>query len=133
MPTILSPNQSEAERLLNRALITRSTGLKRSSRSKSMGPKYVVLSLGSRGVVAASDEGVLEVTPPHVEVLSPIGAGGGAAAAIVWSLEQGESFEDALRWGVAAGTASAKLPGINLASMEQAREIYPLVSVAKTH
>ena len=133
MPTILSPNQSEAERLLNRALITRSHWIEAVQQMKSMGPKYVVLSLGSRGVVAASDEGVLEVTPPRVEVLSPIGAGDALAAAIVWSLEQGESFEDALRWGVAAGTASAKLPGINLASMEQAREIYPLVTVAKTH
>ena len=60
MPTILSPNQSEAERLLNRALITRSHWIEAVQQMKSMGPKYVVLSLGSRGVVAASDEGVLE-------------------------------------------------------------------------
>jgi 1-phosphofructokinase family hexose kinase len=132
MPTIVAPNQSEAERLLNRALITRSHWIEAVQQMKNMGPKYVVLSLGSRGVVAASDQGVIEVTPPRVEALSPIGAGDALAAAIVWSLDQGESFEDALRWGVAAGTASAKLPGINLASMEQAREIYPLVTVAKT-
>jgi 1-phosphofructokinase family hexose kinase len=132
VPTLVTPNQSEAERLLNRALITRSHWIEAVRQMKTMGPKYVVLSLGSRGVVAAADQGVSEVTPPRIEALSPIGAGDALAAALVWSLDRGDSFEDALRWGVAAGTASAKLPGINLASMEQAREIYPLVTVAKT-
>jgi 1-phosphofructokinase family hexose kinase len=131
-PTLVTPNQSEAERLLNRALITHSHWIEAVRQIKTMGPKYVVLSLGSRGVVAASDHGVAEVVPPRIEALSPIGAGDALAAAIVWSMNRGESFEDALRWGVAAGTASAKLPGINLASMEQAREIHPLVTIAQT-
>ena len=131
-PTMVTPNQSEAERLLNHALITRSHWIEAVRQMKTMGPKYVVLSLGSRGVVAASDEGVIEVAPPRVEALCPIGAGDALAAAVVWSLERGDSFEDALRWGVAAGTASTKLPGINLASLEQTREIYPQVTVAKT-
>jgi 1-phosphofructokinase family hexose kinase len=131
-PTLVTPNQSEAERLLNRALITRSHWIEAVRHMKAMGPKYVVLSLGSRGVVAASDQGVAEVVPPRVEALSPIGAGDALAAALVWSMERGESFEDALRWGVAAGTASAKLPGINLASMEQAREIHPQVTISQT-
>jgi 1-phosphofructokinase family hexose kinase len=131
-PTLVTPNQSEAERLLNRALITRSHWIEAVRQMKTMGPKYVVLSLGSRGVVAASDQGIAEVVPPRVEALSPIGAGDALAAAIIWSMNRGESFEDALRWGVAAGTASAKLPGINLASMEQAREIHPQVTIAQT-
>ncbi len=38
------------------------------------------------------------------------------SAAIVWALQNGESFGEALRWGVAAGTAAAKLPGITLAN-----------------
>ena len=131
-PAIVSPNQSEAERLLNRALITRTHWVEAVQQIKSMGPKYVVLSLGSRGAVAASDEGVIEVIPPRIEALSPIGAGDALAAALVWSMDRGDSFEEALRWGVAAGTASAKLPGIHLANMEQVREIYPLVTVSKT-
>jgi fructose-1-phosphate kinase PfkB-like protein len=36
---------------------------------------------------------------------------------------------DALRWGVAAGTASAKLPGMSFASKEQTQEIYRQVEV----
>lgn len=131
-PTIVKPNQSEAERLLNTALITRSQLIDAVQRIKALGAKSVVLSLGARGVIAAtSTEGVLEVVPPPVQALCPIGAGDAMSAAIVWALHRGESFGEALRWGVAAGTASSKLPGITLANLEQTKEIYPHTQITR--
>lgn len=131
-PTIVKPNQSEAERLLNTVLITRSQLVDAVQRIKAQGAKSAVLSLGSRGVIAAtSTEGVLEVVPPPIEALSPIGAGDAMAAAIVWALHDGKSFGEALRWGVAAGTASSKLPGLTLATLEQAKEIYPQTQITR--
>ncbi len=130
-PTVVKPNQSEAERLLNRALITRAHCIEAVQQIRAMGPKCAVLSLGARGVVAASPEGVLEVMPPQVETRSPIGAGDAMAAALVWALDRGDSFREALRWGVAAGTASSKLPGISLADFEQTKEVYPHTQVTK--
>ena len=129
-PTIVKPNQSEAERLLNSALITRSQVIQAVQKIKALGAKSVVLSLGSRGAIAStSTEGVLEVTPPPVEALCPIGAGDAMSAALVWALHRGEPFGEALRWGVAAGTASSKLPGISLASLDQTKEIYPQTQI----
>ncbi len=131
-PTIVKPNQSEAERLLNMALITRSQLIDAVQRIKALGAKSVVLSLGSRGAVACtSSEGVLEIMPPAVDALCPIGAGDAMSAAIVWSLERGDSLGDALRWGVAAGTASALLPGIELANLEQTKKIYGQTSITR--
>lgn len=131
-PDLVKPNQSEAERLLNTPLITRSQFISAVKSIKSMGPKSVVLSLGSRGMVALSHEGeVLEAIPPSIEAVCPIGAGDASAAAIVWSLQRGDSFTDAVRWGVAAGTASSALPGINLANLEQTEAIYAQVTVLK--
>ncbi len=130
-PTVVRPNQGEAERLLNRALITRAHSIEAVRQILAMGPKYVVLSLGGRGSIGASAEGIYEALPPRIEALSPIGAGDALGAALVWAFEQGKTFEDALRWGVAAGTASAKLPGINLANFEQASAVYPEVVVTK--
>jgi 1-phosphofructokinase family hexose kinase len=124
-PTIVKPNQSEAERLLNAALITRTQQIDAVQRIKALGPQSVVLSLGGRGAIASTtSEGVLEVLPPQIQSLCPIGAGDAMSAAIVWALTSGESFGDALRWGVAAGTASSKLPGMTLANLEQTKEIY---------
>lgn len=131
-PTIVKPNQSEAERLLNTALITRSQLIDAVTRIKGLGAKSVVLSLGSRGAIAAtSSEGVLEVTPPPVDALCPIGAGDAMSAAVVWALEKGESLGEALRWGVAAGTASALLPGIELANLEQTKTIYRQTTITR--
>jgi fructose-1-phosphate kinase PfkB-like protein len=47
----------------------------------------------------------------------------------VWALNQGKDFAEAVRWGVAAGTASARLPGVSFASLEQTREIYARVEI----
>ncbi len=131
-PTIVKPNQSEAERLLHTALITRSQLINAVERIKALGPRSVVLSLGSRGAIAVtSTEGILEVVPPPIQSLCPIGAGDAMSAAIVWALDRGEAFGDALRWGVAAGTASSKLPGITLANLEQTKEVYPQVQITR--
>lgn len=124
-PTVVTPNQSEAERLLNRALITRSHSIEAVQRIKAMGAKHAILSLGSRGVVAASDDGVIEVVPPRIEAVCPIGAGDAMGAAFVWAMASGNTFVDSTRWGVAAGTASAQLPGIQLAKFDEAKAIYP--------
>jgi fructose-1-phosphate kinase PfkB-like protein len=94
-----------------------------------MGPEAVILSLGSRGAVASSADGILEALPPRVEALCPIGAGDALAAAFVWAIDKKKSFADAVRWGVAAGTAAASLPGMNFPTLEQTRAIYKQVEV----
>jgi 1-phosphofructokinase family hexose kinase len=123
-PSLTSPNQSEAERLLNRPLITRTHFIDAAKHVRAMGAKSVLLSLGSRGAIGASPAGLIEVIPPRIEALCPIGAGDALAAATVWALAQGKRFDEAVRWGVAAGTASAKLPGISLATFKETEAIF---------
>lgn len=128
-PTVITPNQHEAERLLGRALITRNQWLEAVDALHAMGPENVILSLGARGAIGASAEGVFEVLPPRVDVVCPIGAGDAMGAAFVWSMEKKRSFPESVRWGVAAGTASAKLPGLNFAPFDQTRAMYKQVEV----
>lgn len=123
-PSLTSPNQTEAERLLNRALITRTHFIDAAKHILAMGAKSVLLSLGSRGAIGASPAGLIEVIPPRIEAICPIGAGDALAAAAVWALAQGKHFDEAVRWGVAAGTASAKLPGISLPTREQTEAVF---------
>ena len=128
-PSIVSPNQEEAERLLDTALITRSHTLEAVERMHTMGAQSVVLSLGSRGAIGLLGGRLLEAVPPRVEVLCPIGAGDAMSAAFLWALENGEPEENALRWGVAAGTASAMQPGMNFAGLSATREMYGRIAV----
>ncbi len=128
-PTVVTPNQHEAERLLNRALLTRSQFIDAVQRIKAMGPEWVILSLGSRGVVASDGGELLEALPPRIDALCPIGAGDALAAAFAWSMEKKRSFSEGLRWGVAAGTASAAQPGMTFASLAQTKVTYRQVTV----
>jgi 1-phosphofructokinase family hexose kinase len=129
-PTVVTPNQHEAERLLSRALITRNQFREAAGRIRAMGARNVVLSLGARGAVAAIETGqVFEIVPPRVDVLCPIGAGDALAAAFVWAADRGCDLPDASRWGVAAGTASARMPGVSFATPDQVKEVYRQVEV----
>ncbi len=128
-PSVISPNQPEAERLLGRALLTRNQFLEAVNRMHAMGPESVILKLGSRGAIGVSAEGIFEALPPRVDVLCPIGSGDALAAAFVWSMDNGKTFAESLRWGVAAGTATAAQPGIHFPSLRQIRAIYKQVEV----
>jgi len=128
-PTIIMPNQHEAERLLSRAIITRGQCLEAVDTMQAMGPECVILSLGARGAIGSSPEGVFEAIPPRIEALCPIGAGDALGAAFAWSMEKKKSFAEALRWGVATGTAAAKLPGLTSPSFSDARAVYKQVEL----
>jgi len=128
-PTLITPNQHEGERLLGRALITRGQFLEAVDRIQKMGSESVILSLGGRGAIGSGPEGVFEALPPHIDALGPIGAGDAMAAAFTWSMEKKKPFADSLRWGVAAGTAKAMLPGMTFPTLDQTRAVYKQVEV----
>ena len=131
-PTVVTPNQQEAERLLGVTLLTRKTYVEAAEKIRAMGPESVVLSVGSRGAIGAFAKGMYEAIPPRVDAVCPIGAGDALAAAYTWSMERNpDRPAEALRWGVAAGTASAQLPGMAFASLPQTQEIYRQVEVRR--
>jgi len=130
-PTVAAPSQLEAERLLGRTLLTRAHYMEAAERIRTMGPESVALSLGSRGAVGAFADGLIEAQPPAIEAVCPIGAGDALTAAYAWAMRRKANHADALRWGVAAGTASARLPGMSFASLAQTEEMYRKVEVRR--
>lgn len=78
--------------------------------------QLVAVSLGEQGALLATPDGAwhapaLDVTAAH----GTTGAGDCFLAGLVWALECGEPPQEALRWGVAAGTAALLVPGTALA------------------
>ncbi len=78
---------------------------------------------------ALGNSGIIEAVPPRIEAVCPIGSGDALAAAFAWSRARGDDFADALRWGVAAGTASALLPGLQFADFARTKEMFERVEV----
>ena len=50
---------------------------------------------------------------------------------ILGSMEKKKSFSEALRWGVATGTAAAKLPGMAFPTFADSRLVYKQVELRK--
>jgi 1-phosphofructokinase family hexose kinase len=130
-PTVVTPNQQEAERLLGGTLLTRTQVLEAAEQIRKMGAESVVMSLGSRGAVAAFADGLVVASSPPIDSVCPIGSGDALAAAYAWAMFRDAKPGDAVRWGVAAGTASARLPGMRFATLAQTEEIYPRVEVRR--
>ena len=130
-PSVVTPNQSEAERLLGRTLLTSTQFLEAAEQVRQMGADSVVLSLGGRGAVGAFADGMLAAAPPPVDSVCPIGSGDALAAAYAWAMFRKNKPAEAIRWGVAAGTASARLPGMRFASLAQTEEIYARVEARR--
>ena len=105
--------------------------LEAAERIRSMGAESVILSLGSQGAVAAFADGIIEATPPRVKAVCPIGAGDALAAGYTWSIQRKSTVAEALRWAVAAGTATARLPGLTFATLADTQETYRRVEVRR--
>lgn len=74
----------------------------------------VVVSLGARGAVLVTADGADFVPTPPVKKVSTVGAGDSLVGGIVYALDQGRSYADAIRLGVACGTAATMNAGTEL-------------------
>lgn len=86
--------------------------------------RHVAVTLGSEGAVLANADGVIRLPAPRVEVSSAVGAGDSFVGAMTHALSTGYSIEDAFRFGVAAGAASAMTPGTELCRREDVLALY---------
>jgi 6-phosphofructokinase 2 len=84
----------------------------------------VVVSLGAAGAVLVSDGVATHLRAPTVQIRSKIGAGDSMVAGIVWSLAQGRDLVEAVRHGVAAGSAAVMTPGTELCRREDTEQLY---------
>jgi 6-phosphofructokinase 2 len=89
----------------------------------------VALSLGERGafVVTAGQAWSAEALPVAVE--SSVGAGDSFVGALVGSLAQGDTLEQAFAWAMAAGTATLLQPGTGLCQLTDVQRLRPQVRV----
>ncbi len=115
-PFLLKPNADELK-----ALSVEGDGWAGSAQAllEHYGLTLGVITDGPRGAVVASAEGVWQVVPPTIDLVSTVGSGDSLTGAFLWALEEGWSVPEALRLGVAAGTANATVYGSGFCSCEQ--------------
>ncbi|WP_329217595.1 ribokinase [Streptomyces sp. NBC_01485] len=75
------------------------------------GPKSVVVTLGSRGALVASAEGVARVASVKVDAVDTTGAGDSFTAALAWKLGTGSSLAEAAAYAARVGAAAVTRRG----------------------
>ena len=105
-PFLIKPNRQELEEFAGRRLFTWQELLKEGRRMQEMGAENVLISLAAEGAVLLGGGDVLCGEAPRGEAFRSAGAGDAmlAGAAAGW-LRTG-SLREALRLGIAAGSAS---------------------------
>jgi len=91
--------------------------------------EVVVISLGAAGAMMVTATTAKQIKPPSVERKSTVGAGDSMVAGIVFALNQGNNIVEAIRYGVACGTAPTLNPGTELCRKADVEWIFPKVDI----
>jgi len=86
--------------------------------------EVVVVSLGAAGALMVTREETRYIRPPAVPIKSKVGAGDSMVAGIVLALARGKTIQDAVFFGVAAGTAAVMTPGTELCRREDTERLF---------
>jgi tagatose 6-phosphate kinase len=106
-PALIKPNQAEFQALIGRPLRDQAEF---AAAAREVARRYhtlVVLSLGAAGALAALPGETWQASPPLIQAVSAVGSGDALLAGVVQSLAHNLPLPEALRRGVAAGTANA--------------------------
>jgi len=130
-PEMLKGNRREVERLLNRPLGDEESTLGAAQVLHGESIRMAVITRGREGAVAVTDHGSWRGVAPRVRAVSAVGSGDAFLGGVVLSLSRGMEMDDALRTGVAAGTACVLTPGTELCRRREVEILRPRVKVQR--
>lgn len=128
MPDFIKPNTPEASRVLGRPLVTDEDVLAGAQELYDLiggGNRIVVISRGAKGAVMTCEAGTFVGTSPSITPRSSIGSGDSMIAGMLWAFGQGKPAEEALRWGLAAGAATALTDGSAIGDKATIEQLFP--------
>lgn len=129
-PLLVKPNRDEIAVLVQRNL----SGIADiAAAAREVSAQYatiVVLSLGPEGAIAAHGQDAIHVRNPHVDAKSAVGSGDSMLAGLTYGFTHGYAFEDAVAYGVAAGTANTLHVGAGQFTLEDFERVRAQVTIA---
>jgi len=112
--TLVKVNQAELEDVTGMATGSSDDCVAAARHLLGSGTRMVAVTRGSAGALLVSKEEAWDASAPAVQALSTVGAGDSFLAALVWSLAGKKNMGEALRLGVAAGSAALLTEGTGL-------------------
>ncbi len=112
-PFLIKPNRQELEELFSTKLLLRADVEKYARKLQDMGARNVLISLDHEGaVLLTEDKELISHDAPSGRVVNPVGAGDSMLAGFISGWLETGSYENALKTGLASGSASAFSVGL---------------------
>jgi 6-phosphofructokinase 2 len=122
---LMKPSEHELSVMLGRPIETREAAIEGARSLVDSGrTEAVVVSLGEDGAVLVTKDIAKHFPAPDVRAQSTVGAGDSMVGAMVLALEKGWSIVDAVRYGVAAGSATIMTPGTELCHKSDVERLF---------
>ena len=88
------------------------------------GAEIVTVSLGAAGALVVSDRIRQRIRAPAAPIKSRVGAGDSMVAGLTLALSQGRSVAEAVKYGIAAGSAAVMTPGTQLCRRRDVERLF---------
>ena len=125
---LLKPNHHELGELFNTTIESREQAASYAHKLVEQGVEHVIVSMGGDGAVYVGRNEQLFANVPTGEVKNSVGAGDSVVAAFTAKIQQYNSIEEAFRYAVAAGSATAFQD--DLCNKEDVEELLPSIHVS---
>lgn len=130
---LVKPNLRELREPTGEPLIDEASWITACDRLMTAGKaRIVALTLGHRGALLVTRDGVWRADPLPIRPASTVGAGDSFLGAMVWALASGHPVDEAFRYGVAAGSAALLTPGTELCHAADVHQLLDHVVVERT-
>ncbi|MDD3252653.1 MAG: 1-phosphofructokinase [Lachnospiraceae bacterium] len=122
-PFLIKPNNHELGEMFGTELKTEAEIIAHARKLQERGARNVLISMAGDGAILVTEDGGLySRKPPKGTVKNSVGAGDSMVAGFVAGYLRSGDYEEALKWGTAAGSASAFSEG--LADGDAIRNLY---------
>ncbi len=112
-PFLVKPNVHELAELFEVEIESDEDVIKYASFLQDVGAKNVLVSMGKNGAILLDEDGVTHrMTAPEISNVNAVGSGDSMVAGFLASFSKDKDYEKALKFAVAAGTATASMEGL---------------------
>lgn len=128
-PYIIKPNNHELAALFGIDENDDVQLLEAACKLRNEGISKILVSLGEKGAYYITQKKIYYAKGLRVPVKSTVGAGDSMVAALVYSIINNLSDEDALKFATACGAATVSLEGTTACTIDQVKELLPKVEI----
>ena len=130
-PYMVKPNNDELSALMNKEIKTDSDIKEALFFLYEKGIEVPFISLGKDGAAAMVDGACYKFSTPEVEVVNAVGSGDSAVAGVCAGLDMGYSIIDAIKLGMASGTANTQFAQTGIVTKELVNAYFKNIKVTE--